>query len=457
MTEPHSPPDLLALDAAHVWHPFTQAQTAPDPTVIVRGEGPYLYTAGGDALLDMVSSWWVNLHGHAHPHVAGAIAQQARQLEHVIFAGFTHAPAVTLAARLAGHLPPGLDRIFYSDNGSTAVEAALKIALQAWYNRAEPRRHILAFEGGYHGDTFGAMSAGRTSGFFLPFQDKLFDVSFLPFPQTWQGDPEVEAKESAALAALDLILNQHVSDVAALIAEPLVQGSSGMRMCRPQFLAEVVRRVKATGAFIIFDEVMTGFARTGRMWAAQHLTDQHLEQFTDAAPDLMCLSKGLTGGFLPLGVTACTEELYAEFRGDTFERAFAHGHSYTANPLACAAALASLDLLEAEETWDAIAAIGAAHARWLPELAAHPHLHRVRQLGTIAAVQLRGAGGYGGRASLELRVFFQNKGLLLRPLGDTLYLLPPYCVQDDHLEVAYRALLDAAQVFGAPEPASSAP
>ncbi len=451
MTDPHSSPDLLALDAAHVWHPFTQAQTAPVPTVIVRGEGPYLYTADGGVLLDMVSSWWVNLHGHAHPHVAGAIAQQARQLEHVIFAGFTHAPAVTLAARLAGHLPPGLDRIFYSDNGSTAVEAALKIALQAWYNRVEPRRHILAFEGGYHGDTFGAMSAGQTSGFYRPFQDKLFDVSFLPYPQTWQGDPDVEAKESAALSALDLILEQHAGDVAALIAEPLVQGSSGMRMCRPQFLAEVVRRVKATGAFVIFDEVMTGFARTGRMWAGQHL-----EQFTDAAPDLMCLSKGLTGGFLPMGVTACTEELYAEFRGDTFERAFAHGHSYTANPLACAAALASLDLLEAEGTWDSVARVGAVHARWLPELAAHPHLHRVRQLGTIAAVQLRGAGGYGGRASLELRAFFQEKGLLLRPLGDTLYLLPPYCVQDEHLDVAYRALLDAAQVFGAPEPAPSA-
>ena len=451
MTDLHSPPDLLALDAAHVWHPFTQAQTAPVPTVIVRGEGPYLYTADGGVLLDMVSSWWVNLHGHAHPHVAGAIAQQARQLEHVIFAGFTHAPAVTLAARLAGHLPRGLDRIFYSDNGSTAVEVALKIALQAWYNRAEPRRHILAFEGGYHGDTFGAMSAGQTSGFFLPFQDKLFDVSFLPYPQTWQGDPDVEAKESAALSALDLILEQHAGDVAALIAEPLVQGSSGMRMCRPQFLAEVVRRVKATGAFVIFDEVMTGFARTGRMWAGQHLGSS-----PDAAPDLMCLSKGLTGGFLPMGVTACTEELYAEFRGDTFERAFAHGHSYTANPLACAAALASLDLLEAGETWDSVARVGAAHARWLPELAAHPHLHRVRQLGTIAAVQLRGAGGYGGHASLELRAFFQEKGLLLRPLGDTLYLLPPYCVQDEHLDVAYRALLDAAQVFGAPEPAPSA-
>lgn len=435
--------ELLRLDAAHVWHPFTQAATAPAPLAIERGEGPYLITASGERLLDLISSWWVNLHGHAHPQIAAAIARQAATLEQVIFAGFTHTPAVTLAARLAERLPPGLSRIFYSDNGSTAVEAALKIALQAWHNRGEPgRRRILALEGGYHGDTFGAMSAGRTSGFYAPFADKLFDVTFLPYPATWAGDVDVEVKEAQVLAALDRVLDEQGSETAAILLEPLLQGSAGMRLCRPAFLGEVVRRVRARGILVIFDEVMTGFFRTGRMWAADHLT---------GGPDLMCLSKGLTGGFVPLGVTACTGELYEAFRGETFDRAFAHGHSYTANPLACAAALASLELLETARTRANIARIGETHARWEPELNAHPNLEHARGLGTVAAVNLRGAGGYGGNTSLRLRAFFLERGLLLRPLGNVLYLLPPYCVEDEHLDAAYRAMLDAAQVFGGAE------
>lgn len=432
------PSALLDLDARHVWHPFTQARTAPEPQVIVRGEGPYLYAADGTRLLDMVSSWWVNLHGHAHPAIAGAIARQAQELEHVIFAGFTHAPAVTLAARLAAELPGRLSRIFYSDNGSTAVEAALKIALQAGFNRGETRTRILAFEGGYHGDTFGAMSAGATSGFYAPFQDKLFQVDFVPYPATWAGDPEVEAKERAALSALDALLGD---DVAAIVLEPLVQGSAGMRMARPAYVDEVVRRVRAAGGLVIFDEVMTGFGRTGRLWAARHLSE---------VPDLMCLSKGITGGFLPLGVTAATEELYRAFGGDSFAQAFAHGHSYTANPLSCAAALASLDLTLSPETAANWERIGAAHERALPELAAHPHLERVRRCGTILAAEIRGAGEYGGNVSLELRQFFAARGLLLRPLGNVVYLLPPYVVTDEQLGQAYAAFLDAAQTFGRP-------
>ncbi|SMB95541.1 adenosylmethionine--8-amino-7-oxononanoate transaminase [Deinococcus hopiensis] len=434
--------DLLFQDARHVWHPFTQASTAPTPIAIARGEGPYLITADGERLLDLISSWWVNLHGHAHPHIAAAIARQAGTLEQVIFAGFTHAPAVTLATRLAERLPGGLSRIFFSDNGSTAVEAALKIALQACYNRGEgQRRRILALEGGYHGDTFGAMSAGQSSGFYAPFADKLFDVTFLPYPETWADDADVEAKEAQALATLNRVLDEQGGETAALLLEPLLQGSTGMRLCRPAFLNEVVRRVRARGILVIFDEVMTGFFRMGRMWAAEHLTE---------TPDLVCLSKGLTGGFLPMGITACTQPLYEAFQGDTFDRAFAHGHSYTANPLACAAALASLELLETAQTRQSVARIGETHARWQPELSAHPNLEHARGLGTVAAVNLRGAGGYGGDTSLRLRQFFLERGLLLRPLGNVLYLLPPYCVEDEHLDAAYRAVLDAAQTFGGP-------
>ncbi|GGJ68202.1 adenosylmethionine--8-amino-7-oxononanoate transaminase [Deinococcus aquiradiocola] len=432
-----APPTLLDLDARHVWHPFTQSRTAPTPTVIVRGEGAVLHAADGSQLLDMVSSWWVNLHGHAHPHIAQAIARQAGTLEHVIFAGFTHAPATHLAARLTAELP-GLSRVFFSDNGSTAVEVALKIALQAHHNRGERRTRLLAFDGGYHGDTFGAMSAGATSGFYAPFQDKLFGVTFLPYPATWDGDEDVDAREAAALAALDAALGD---DVSAILLEPLVQGSAGMRVTRPAFLNEVIRRVHASGALVILDEVMTGFGRTGELFAARHLQER---------PDLMCFSKGLTGGFLPMGLTAATEDLYLAFEGDTFDRAFAHGHSYTANPLACAAALASLDLTLSAETSAHWARIGARHAAARAELAAHPNVTHVRQVGTILAAEIRGAGEYGGNTSLELRQYFAARGLLMRPLGNVMYLLPPYVVTDEQLRQAYGAMLDAAGTYGRP-------
>ena len=427
--------DLLALDRRHVWHPFTQAQTAPSPLLIERGDGAYLHTSDGRALLDLISSWWVNLHGHAHPHIAAAIAEQAAKLEHVIFAGMTHAGAVQLSARLTQHLPGGLQRVFFTDNGSSSVEVALKLAQQAWLNRGEPRTRILAFDGGYHGDTFGAMSAGRSSGFYEPFQDKLFHVDFLPFPATWAGDEEVDRKEHASLAVLDAYLAQHGPDTAAFIAEPLVQGSSGMRMCRPEFLSAVVERVRASGALVIFDEIMTGFYRTGRLWAMSHL---------NVTPDIVCLSKGLTGGFLPMALTICTEGVFEAFLGETFDRAFAHGHSYTANPLGCAAALASLDLTEHPDTRARVHAITRFHEEHQRLWQDHPMLERARVTGTIAAVDFVNESGYGGQFSLALRSFFLDRGLLLRPLGNTVYLLPPYCVETPHLERAYAAILEAA-------------
>ncbi|HYD63933.1 adenosylmethionine--8-amino-7-oxononanoate transaminase, partial [Azospirillum sp.] len=334
--------DIVELDRRHLWHPFTQAATAPEPIPVVRAEGVSLFTADGREILDLISSWWVNLHGHAHPAIVEAIARQAATLEQVIFADFTHAPAATLAARLAGILPEGLTRVFFSDDGSTAVEVAMKMARQFWRNRGDGRRRrYLAFDGAYHGDTFGAMSVGKSSGFYEPFHDLLFEVSHLDYPATWDGDAEVEAKEAAALAKLDAWLADHGDDVAAFIAEPLVQGAAGMRMVRPAFLRAVVERVRAAGALVIFDEVMTGFGRTGALFASLR---------AGIAPDLICLSKGLTGGFLPLSATVTTEAIYEGFLDGSFDRAFAHGHSFTANPLGCAAALASMDLLLAPET-----------------------------------------------------------------------------------------------------------
>jgi adenosylmethionine-8-amino-7-oxononanoate aminotransferase len=427
--------DLLALDKRHIWHPFTQAETAPDPIAVSHGKGTSLFTLDGREILDLISSWWVNIHGHAHPKIVAAIAEQAAKLEQVIFADFTHAPAATLAGRLAGIMPPGLDRVFFSDNGSTAIEVALKLAWQCWQNRGEPRRRFLAFEGGYHGDTVGAMSAGVGSGFYEPFKPLLFEVARLPYPATWDNDPDVEAKEQAALDHLDSWLTHYGRETASLIIEPLVQGASGMRMVRPGFVRQLVERVRAYGILVIFDEVMTGFGRTGTLFAHRRI---------GITPDLICLSKGLTGGFLPLSVTICRDEIYRDFLGPNFDRAFAHGHSFTANPLGCAAALASLDLTLAPETDANLARIKACHRRHLDRLAGHAKVARTRLTGTIAAFDLAGCEeGYGAAIGKVMKHFFLERGLLIRPLGPVVYLLPPYCTSDAQLDRAYAAIEEA--------------
>jgi adenosylmethionine-8-amino-7-oxononanoate aminotransferase len=428
---------LLALDRRHVWHPFTQAATAPDPIPIRSAQGARLIAADGREYLDLISSWWVTLHGHAHPAIAAAIARQAAELEQVIFAGFTHEPAVQVAARLSALLPEGLERVFFSDDGSTSVEVALKLAHQYWWNRGEAQRNrFVAFEGGYHGDTFGAMSAGRSSGFYKPFHDLLFAVDLLPFPESWDGDPAVDEKEATSLAMLDAWIARHGRDGVALILEPLVQGASGMRMCRPQFVHAVADRLKTAGILLILDEVMTGFGRTGAVFACLK---------AGVTPDLVCLSKGLTGGFLPLAATVCRQEIYEAFLGGNFERAFAHGHSFTANPLGCAAALASLDLLQAPATAQRLAAIEAVHRQRLGRLAHRAGLTRPRNCGTIAAVTFGGSEqGYTAALGNRLKTFFLERGLLIRPLGPVVYLLPPYCVGDEDLHRAYDAIEEAA-------------
>jgi len=429
--------ELPALDRRHVWHPFTQAATAPEPIPIRSASGARLIAADGSEYLDLISSWWVTLHGHAHPAIATAIARQAAQLEQVIFAGFTHEPAVQLAARVSALLPDGLERVFYSDDGSTSVEIALKLACQYWHNKGEPKRHrFLAFEGGYHGDTFGAMSVGRSSGFYKPFHDLLFAVDLLPYPETWDGDADVERKEAASIALLDGWIERHGGEAVALIMEPLVQGASGMRMCRPEFVRAIAGRLKAAGILFILDEVMTGFGRTGGTFACLK---------AGVAPDLICLSKGLTGGFLPLAATVCRQEIYQAFLGGDFDRAFAHGHSFTANPLGCAAALASLDLLLAPETATRLTMIEGVHRERLVRLTHHPRLTWPRVCGTIGAVTIGGSEqGYNAALGNRLKAFFLERGLLIRPLGPVIYLLPPFCVSSEELHRAYDAIEEAA-------------
>ncbi len=424
------------LDRQHVWHPFTQAQTAPDPIPITSAKGIRLYAEDGREFLDLISSWWVNLHGHAHPTIAAAIAKQAHTLEQVIFAGFTHQPAAQLAAELVQRLPAGLTRVFFSDDGSTAVEVALKMALQYWRNQGEAQRtRFLAFEGGYHGDTVGAMSVGRGSDFFSTYGSLLFEVGLLPYPQTWDGDADVVSKEQAALAALDAYLAQHGETLAGVIIEPLVQGAAGMRMCRPEFLQQLAAKLRAAGILLIFDEVMTGFGRTGAMFAAIK---------AQVMPDLICLSKGLTAGFLPMSVTVASEAIYAAFLGENFDRALIHGHSFTANPLGCAAALASLQVFEDEQTLAKLPQIEAWHRQGLAQLAGYQAIQHVRVTGTIAAFDVVTAdAGYTSAVGAKLKAFFHERGLLLRPLGNVIYLLPPYCVTQDELALAYQTIGEA--------------
>ena len=380
-------------DARVVWHPYTQAEAEPPPIPIVAGEGAYLIAEDGTRILDAVSSWWTNIHGHAHPRLAAALARQAETLEHVIFAGMTHPPAVELAERLVDLT--GLARVFYSDNGSTAVEVALKMAVQYWLNRGEKRTRFLILENAYHGDTVGAMSVSGLWLFSENFADLMFEA------QVYDGTiPD---------------------DTAALIVEPMVQGAGGMLVQTPEFLAGLARRCEEGGTLLIADEVMTGFGRTGKMFACEH---------AGVKPDIVCMSKGLTGGTLPFAATVASAEIYAAFAGSDRAKTFFHGHSYTGNPLGCAVALESLRLFDEQPMLERSAAIGAAIERELEPV--RDRVAEVRGLGSIRAVEMQAPdAGYLSDAGPLLRREALARGVLLRPLGNVLYALPPLCVTDD--------------------------
>jgi adenosylmethionine---8-amino-7-oxononanoate aminotransferase len=426
--------DIVERDRLHIWHPFTQHEIEEDPIVITRARGASLFDGDGREILDLIASWWTCTHGHSHPKLNAAIAEQAAKFEHVLFAGFTHAPAVDLAEGLLRLLPDELTRVFFSDDGSTSVEVALKIAYQYWINRGETQRTmLLAFDGGYHGDTLGAMSVGRGSQMFKPFHDLMCKVLVLPYPATFEGDDAVEEREAGALSAFEALLTDRGQTIAAMIIEPLLQGASGMRVCRPRFLKRLVEMAQAAGILVIFDEVATGFGRTGTMFA--------LEQ-ADVVPDLICLSKGLTAGYIPMGITAVRKTVFEAFLADAFDKALPHGHSFTANPLCCAVARASLDLFEEEKTLERITAINARHREFLTELQARPDVTRPRVLGTILAFDVKNMGVYQSAESRALRAWYLKHGLNIRPLGSTLYLMPPYCITGDELTRAYAGLLE---------------
>lgn len=396
-----------------IWHPYTQEAAEPPPIAIERGEGAYLYTRDGRRLIDAISSWWVNLHGHAHPAIAEAIAAQARKLEQVIFAGFTHEPAEQLNERLGKIVPSGLERTFYSDNGSTAVEVALKIAVQYWYNLGKPKKHrIVALDHAYHGDTVGAMSVSADSPFTAAFESLRL--------------PVLRVRDSVELERL---LKEKRDDIAAMIVEPLVQAASGMLMYPGAELERYMTVCRAHDVLFIADEVFTGMGRTGRMFACEH---------AGVHPDLMCISKGLTGGFLPFAVTLSRKKIYDAFHSEDRSRTFFHGHSYSGNPLGCAAALATLKIFETEPVFDRIAVIEGIHRERLTEFRKDSKVCDVRMLGTVAAIELR-ADDAGYLSSLRSRLYerFIGAGILLRPLGNVIYTVPPYAIRPDDLHYIY--------------------
>jgi adenosylmethionine-8-amino-7-oxononanoate aminotransferase len=438
MTMPASPKPrsdkggtLTDRDRAVVWHPYTQMRTAPPPLPIVGGKGVYLYTEDGRAILDGISSWWVNIHGHSHPALNTALAEQAARLEHVMFAGCTHPPAVELAERLVALLPSGLTRVFYSDNGSTAVEVAVKLAVQYWANSGEPRRNtVVALHHAYHGDTVGAMSVSEDSIFTRAFTPLLFAVSRAHAPYCYRCPLGLERATCRVdcLGDLEETLASLADTVAAVIVEPMLQGAGGMIMWPAEFLAGVRRLCDRFGVLMIADEVLTGFGRTGRMFASEHAS---------VAPDIICLSKALTAGYLPLGATCTTDAVYDAFLSDDRARTFFHGHSFTASPLACAVAIASLELFDREQTLERVTRLETQLRAGLAPFAALPLVGDVRVMGGVAAIELvsdkttRVAAGYLDAIGPRLAVAFLDRGLLLRPLGNVLYFMPPYVITDD--------------------------
>ncbi len=412
-------PTIKERDREVIWHPYTPMKAWPEAIAIVKGEGVYLIDEDGNRYIDAISSWWVNLHGHSHPYIAEKVSEQLSVLEHCIFAGFTHEPAVRLAERLLEILPKGMRKIFYSDNGSTAVEVAIKMSLQYWNNKGVKKKKLVALQNAYHGDTFGAMAVSGRSVFTEAFSDYLFDVSFIPFAG--------KGMEEASVTALESILQK--DDIAAFIVEPLVQGSAGMQMYSPEVLEQYFVLCRKYDVHIIADEVMTGFGRTGKLFACDHI---------QTSPDIVCLSKGLTGGSMPLGITACTQDIFDAFYDDDRTKMLYHGHSFTANPTICAAALASLDLLLMDSCSESRQRIAKAHMAFAESIKANPVIADIRQRGTIIAIELKtDTPSYHHSLRDVMYRFFLEKKILMRPLGNIIYLFPPYCISNDELEYIY--------------------
>jgi len=430
--------DLAARDLRVVWHPCTQMKDHESLPLIAirRGAGPWLEDFDGKRYLDAVSSWWVNLFGHANPAIGAAVQDQLATLEHVIFAGLTHEPAVLLAERLVSMAPPGLTRCFFADNGSAAVEVALKMSFHYWANRGEPKKQrFIALENGYHGETLGALAVGNVDLYKSLYEPLLMDVIMAPSPDCYHreaGEPW-EQYSLRQFEAMERLLEMHAHEVAAVIVEPLVQCAGGMRMYHPVYLTRLREACSRHRVHLIADEIAVGFGRTGTMFACEQ---------ANISPDFLCLSKGLTGGFLPLSVVLTNEEVYAAFYGEyTALTAFLHSHSYTGNPLACRAALATLDIFAADDTLRRNLAKAEYLGRRARQLQLHPHVMEVRQCGMIVAAELvknkgaRTAYPWQERRGLTIYRHALARGVLLRPIGNVVYFMPPYVVDAGEMDL----------------------
>ncbi len=423
-------------DLAVLWHPCTQMAEHPDTLPLVpirRGRGVWLEGVDGRHYLDAVSSWWTNLFGHAEPRIAAAIARQAGELEHVIFAGFSHEPGLMLAEKLLALAPPGLARVFYADNGSAAVEVALKMSFHSFLNRGESRRKkFIALSNGYHGETLGALSMGDIPLYRRIYSPLLLQPLFAPSPDAYEAEPG-ESAEACALRRADelaTIFARHEGEICALILEPLVQCAGGMRMYHPAYLHRAREICDAHGVHLIADEIAVGFGRTGTLFACEQ---------AGITPDFLCLSKGLTGGFLPMSAVLTTAAVYEAFLDESRDRAFLHSHSYTGNPLGCAAALASLAIFETEPVLERNRATAARMAELAAPLREHSQVIDVRQTGMILAVEM----APGDRRGLRAYRHALGEGVLLRPLGDVLYWMPPYCIDEAALQHLAKTTLSA--------------
>jgi len=416
-------------DQNHLWHPYTQHKTAALPIAIVRGKGALLWDENGKEYIDAIASWWVNPFGHSNTIVADAIYKQLTTLEHVLFGGFTHEPAILLAEKLLKILPSNQNKVFFSDNGSTAVEVAIKVVLQYFYNKNEKRTTIIAFENAFHGDTFAAMAASGISFYTQAFQGMFIDVVRIPVP--------IKGQEQESFVALENVIKNH--KCAAFIFEPLVQGASGMVMYDAESLDKLIEICKENNVITIADEVMTGFGKTGKNFACDYIQNQ---------PDVFCLSKALTGGTIPMAITTFTQSIFDEFYSDDINKALFHGHTFTANPTGCAAALASLDLLATEEMQENIVRVNKKHLAFQKHIEHHSKVKTTRVLGVIFALEIKTESNesYYGNLRNKLYNFFIENGIILRPVGNIVYILTPYVITDNQLDKVYQTIENALAI-----------
>jgi adenosylmethionine---8-amino-7-oxononanoate aminotransferase len=421
--------NLQKRDQKHLWHPYTQHKTAQLPIAIVRGEGALLWDENGNEYIDAIASWWVNPYGHSNKFIADAIYKQLTTLEHVLFGGFTHEPAVLLSEKLIEILPNNQQKFFFSDNGSTSVEIAIKVAMQFFYNKNQKRTTIIAFENAFHGDTFAAMAASGISFFTEAFQEGLIDVVRIPVPTIGQ--------EQASFNALNEVIK--TKNCAAFIFEPLVQGAAGMVMYEPENLDKLMKICQENQVFTIADEVMTGFGKTGKNFACDYLQQK---------PDMMCLSKALTGGTIPMAITTFTQEIFDCFYDDDINKALFHGHTFTANPTGCAAALASIELLQTQEMQDNIFRINQSHLEFEKRIKNHIKVKTTRVLGVIFALEIHTENqeSYYGNLRNKLYDFFTENGVILRPVGSIVYILPPYIITKNQLDKIYQTIENVLEI-----------